>query len=142
MKTKIKYVASDDAEFDLQKDCIDHEHLLTRMEIIENEYLGGPQNKKVAYNQGYYQHSKKNIKDAWIEVIELAKPLWKGFKALEGVSAEKIHPMGLAGRIISDCNSPLNKIWHRFMCIDEDGREWQQPYFAANKGTGTQIQIN
>ncbi len=27
---------------------------------------------------------------------------------------------------------PESRVWSRFCCIDAEGREWQQPYFAIN----------
>lgn len=36
------------------------------------------------------------------------------------------------GRVVSDMDSPISTAMNRLDCIDEQGREWQQPYFARN----------
>jgi hypothetical protein len=142
MKTKIKYIAKDETEFNTESEVIEHEYLLDQIILIENTYLNGSQNQKVKDNQGYYQHSKTNLSKGWEEVIKSSRPLFKGLDNLYNTPTENIHPLGFGGRVISDCGGPLNKIWWRFSCIDDKGREWQQPYFALNPGTGTEVKIN
>lgn len=44
--------------------------------------------------------------------------------------AADIHPFSVAGRVLD--SGPLSRAWWRFMCIDEQWREWEQPYFARN----------
>lgn len=146
MKTKhynfTKFVADDNREFDTELEAAQHNVLLAKIKSIE-KLLGGPQNKKVADNKGYYQHTQTNISKAWGLVIELSRPYFKSYENLKNLPADQIHPMGLGGRIISECaDDTINKMWWRFSCIDKEGREWQQPYFALNTGTGTQTKIN
>ena len=46
--------------------------------------------------------------------------------------SEKVHRQGIVGRYLDDGGGPLYKGWYRFMCIDDEYREWGQPYFAIN----------
>lgn len=146
MKTKnynySVFVADDNTEFTSEQDALNHNALLAKIKAIEF-LLGGPQHQKVQDNKGYYQHSLDNIKSAWSHVIDLSRPYFKSYEKLMSAKPEEIHPMGFGGRIIDECsNKPLNKLWWRFSCIDQQGREWQQPYFALNAGKGSQIQTN
>ena len=46
-------------------------------------------------------------------------------------SKKKIHRQGIIGRYLDDSgNVLLYRNWHRFMCIDEKYREWEQPHFS------------
>lgn len=38
----------------------------------------------------------------------------------------------IVGRLLNDGDSPFYRVWHLFECIDEDGRLFNQPYFAYN----------
>jgi hypothetical protein len=39
--------------------------------------------------------------------------------------------LSYVGRLISDYNiGPLNSAWYRLQCIDKEGKEFGQPYFA------------
>ncbi len=45
----------------------------------------------------------------------------------------KHHRLGIIGRILSDCgDDEIYRAWNRLMCIDEDYREWEQPYYSMN----------
>lgn len=48
------------------------------------------------------------------------------------------------GRLLGECRGlrPLSNAWRRFGCIDKMGKEWGQPYFAANPEKGTQKCLN
>jgi hypothetical protein len=41
--------------------------------------------------------------------------------------------MSYAGRVIND-TAPnfVYKAWYRFMCLDDQLREWGQPYYASH----------
>jgi hypothetical protein len=138
----IKYVAEDGTEFDTEFMALEHEALLSKIKSIEC-LLGGKQNQKVVDNEGYYQHTKSNVERAWEMVIELSRPYFEGFDNVFNAKAKDIHPMGIGGRIIDDRgNRALNKLWWRFGCIDSEFKEWNQPYYALNKGTGTNVCVN
>lgn len=50
----------------------------------------------------------------------------------QGLTNIDAHPFSIIGRILDDMGGPLNAAWGRLMCIDEQGREWPQPYFALH----------
>lgn len=54
-----------------------------------------------------------------------------------------VHPMSIAGRILSEYGDhPLALAWNRLCRIDDQAREWEQPYFALNPGTGKNVRLN
>jgi hypothetical protein len=43
------------------------------------------------------------------------------------------------GRMLDGGHQPLNQAYHRLCCLDDKFREWNQPYFAMNPGTGKRV---
>jgi len=77
----------------------------------------------------YIQHTPEVVEEVQATFIELCvKEGVLPEKFLEG----KIHRQGIIGRYLDDSGSGTYKYWHRFMCIDEKYREWEQPYYAIN----------
>jgi len=49
------------------------------------------------------------------------------------VDPMKVRPQGYLARLVRRTRSSrLRKLWHRFACTDDDGREFSQPYFALH----------
>ena len=42
----------------------------------------------------------------------------------------------------SDCPHTIYRMWSRFTCIDKEGREWGQPFYATNPNQAEQIKLN
>lgn len=47
------------------------------------------------------------------------------------------------GRYIDECAPAGRSAWFRLECIDDQGREWDQPYFATHpeKGSGAMLDV-
>jgi len=78
----------------------------------------------------YIQHIPSIVEKAQYEFLELCVEVGVlPNRYLEG----KVHRQGIVGRFLDDCGKKdIYATWYRFMCIDEDYREWQQPYYAHN----------
>lgn len=77
----------------------------------------------------YIQHIAKDVEEAQRNFIKLVDEVL-GTK----YSGSEVHRRGIIGRIIDDSgNKELYKGWHRFVCIDDKYREWEQPYYAINE---------
>ena len=50
----------------------------------------------------------------------------------QGIKSEDIPATSFVGRVAGDCGGPSCDAFRRFATIDEQGREWGQPYFANN----------
>lgn len=80
--------------------------------------------------QFYIQHIPEILEKAQREFLELCYQITENKIYL----SEKVHRQGIVGRYLDDSGIKiLYHNWHRFMCIDEQYREWGQPYFAINQ---------
>lgn len=75
----------------------------------------------------YIQHIPSVVEETQLEFLKICGEVLKSDYYTTG----KIHRQGIIGRYLDDCGiNELSSTWHRFMCIDEEYREWQQPYYA------------
>lgn len=138
MKTKTYYVADDGSEYESEPAAKRHNRLLVQIRAALVPL--GPKIKdrasEFANGHGYRQHDLADVmkaKEAFIAICKRQVPdkVWDA-------PVRDIHPMGFAGRLLDDSSPTLYASWHRFMCIDDQGREWGQPYFALNPEKGEQ----
>jgi hypothetical protein len=131
MKTITKYIADDGMEFINATDCAEHEHNLGLALGIMSLLPKRPESCDFSNGNGYIQHDKDRLLSVRNDFLEFCKRYsdhkWiqetidKGFDA---------HP-SWAGRILSEClPRSIYKHWHRLSCIDNQFREWGQPYYA------------
>jgi hypothetical protein len=72
------------------------------------------------------------------QVVEEAQHEFIKYCVEEGVLSEnflngKVSRQGIVGRYLDDGqNRKLYSVWYRFMCIDDNYKEWNQPYYAMN----------
>lgn len=80
------------------------------------------------YPRRYIQHIPEDVELAQKLFIELVNSELK-----TDFSTENINRLGILGRYIDDSgNSLLYNTWSRFMCIDNDYNEWEQPSYAKH----------
>jgi hypothetical protein len=142
MKTQTVFVANDGSRFDTELAALKYETLL--VEIKEAMKPLGSVPRNVKDGKGWVQHKQTNVLQAKRAILKLCLPVFKGFDDLYKAAKDNpdsVHPMGLAGRVLDDSNSPLSTPWHRFCCIDSEWREHQQPYFAINGPKGYHVCI-
>ena len=95
-----------------------------------------------ANGDGYIKHDKAKLRNAQIQILKLCKERIDHKWIQQTIEDESVHP-SYVGRLIDDYNiRPLNKAWFRFMCVDNQNREWGQPYYANNPEKGKQVQLN
>ncbi len=78
---------------------------------------------------GYIQQDRETVLKVKGELMKIKDP-------------SEVHPMSYAGRAIDDIGGPLSLAWYRIMCTDEKYREWEQPYYAMNPGTGVDKEVS
>jgi hypothetical protein len=88
----------------------------------------------------YIQHIPKIVEKAQKEFLELCVEIGVlPNKYLEG----KVHRQGIVGRFLDDCGKKeIYSTWYRFMCIDDNYKEWEQPYYTHHKQEGHSLNDN
>src|SRR3990167_4811519 len=141
MKTKIYYIAKDKTEHGSEAEAIAHEKFIDEIAAaikpLGKRYDNG--HCDYANGDGYVQHHVADVLKAKIALIEITKRVVP-HKIWEYPAAE-IHPQSFAGRLLCGCNKYLYKAWFRFMCIDEKGREWGQPYYSLHPERATHKEL-
>lgn len=81
------------------------------------------------YLMPYIQHIPEQVEFVQSEFLKLcAEVLGSGY-----YTDGKAHRQGIVGRYLDDSgNKILYSTWYRFMCIDDNYREWCQPFYAIN----------
>lgn len=143
MKTKTYFVANDGTEHDRQELALKHEKFIADIAQAMNPLGEKYEEKECRFvnGEGYIQHDPADVLKAKTALIEICKTtvpdeFWNKYTPAE------IHPMSYAGRLLDDCNRFLYRAWYRFMCIDVQGKEWGQPYYALHPEAGTHKRIN
>ena len=140
MKIVQRFQTIDGREFASEDEAIEHDTLAYAVRNAVKPL--GKEHPSVEDGKGWVQHSPATVLKVKIALLQLAKPLLKHFPDLLRTIQKdpaSISPMGVMCRILSDYNSPINEGWNRLACIDEKGREHQQPYFAINGPKPNQI---
>lgn len=122
------YQTSDGARFDTPELAAQREKILA--EIVAATAPLGIKPVEVVQGKGWIHHNLANVRETKRNLLRLAEPLLKSYEWYREDKFDEIHPMSAVGRIITDGNSPIYSGWHRLMCTDSEGREYDQPYFA------------
>ena len=125
MKAIIVYVASDGSRWDDPikaefRDALDN--LVRKLEAQLPE-VPNSSGKRIAVNIELRNR-------VWASAVSLARSDNPSFRQFDG-PPEKIHPMGICGRIVSEGGGPIARLWHWFSC-ERDGWLYNQPFFALN----------
>lgn len=128
MKQIAKWQASDGSEWVLPEDAAKREDLLA---AIADAMAPLGAERRIRDGQ-YVQHDPETVLGCRVAILRLAAKQFPGESIFRHEPPEEVHPFSIAGRILDDCGGPLNRAWGRFMRIDDQGREWEQPYFTTN----------
>lgn len=125
---KVQYQADDGTLFSSREQCANYELSSSKIDAIVSK-LGTKPNLN---DEQYVQHSMSDVNYVRRELCLLANSVWEHKWFIQTAEDPFTHSYW-AGRLISEMDNPkLNAAWYRIMCIDSNGREWQQPYFANN----------
>lgn len=125
MKQITVYEASDGSRWDDEGGATRREALVARCVDAESVLP-----KTVLGHGEFCTHNPEQAKAFHVAVVEIARHEHPGTMAGYPANNLAVSPTSLIGRIVSDTGGPLNRLWHRLMCLDtESGREFDQPYF-------------
>jgi len=138
-----RFKSKDGKFFDSVEKCLSHEIDFTAVETVMSLLNPIPEDDhcKFANGHGFVRQDIALIEKCMGVVIKLADIDLKDKK--EEILA---HPFpyrnSVIGRYLSDSDKGfLYSAWHRFMCMDDSGREWGQPYFTAHPEAAEQFEI-
>lgn len=143
MEVITRYKAYDGVEFTDEKLCHEHERNCDTASNIMVSMPEKPDDCGFSNGGGYLQHDKDLLLKIRNEFLGFAKR-YTGHKWIQETIDKgfDVHS-SYAGRILDECTpQSINRHWHRFMCIDDQGREWGQPYYANNPDKGDQVRLN
>jgi hypothetical protein len=87
--------------------------------------------------EGYVQQDPVTVLAAKATILKIADRDGHLSKHWDIADPAKVASRGIIWRVIDEMSdSPIAKAWWRFTCMDDECREWEQPYFAINPGTG------
>ena len=150
MKSKTVFIADDGMRYDTKAEAQVNESLTTKIARAIAPLGPRPRDPKCEFDNGggYLPHDPAVVLACRVDVVKILKvgPLKQDLDLCgephmhQGLPLEQYHPMGWLGRVIDDSDLPraVKDAWYRFQCIDDQGREWGQVYFALNPTKGTQ----
>ena len=128
MKTISISVADDGSRFDSEESCRAYEALCGRVKSALSPLGPG----RDIPSMSYWQHSPSDVAAAWSAFYEVCKAeLGNSIKWLHQHSAHEVHPGSYIGRVLSEMGKKcMSEAGYRFHCIDSEGREFDQPFWA------------
>lgn len=128
-----KYKAIDGKEFNDPDQCLEYEALIDRVNTIMKPFGDRPDDSDFQNGvRGYIQHDRDVFLSVKRNILEEIGKHINHQWIKDTMERDNVHPSWVA-RLIGDCGiRPLDRAWFRFQCIDNQYREWGQPYFANN----------
>lgn len=138
------YVADDGTHFADEADCRKRDALIARVSAAVAVLLK-PRPDDISFDNGhgYVAQDPAAVRAYKVALLAIARdemPSFAGPTQL-GADPDRIHPQGMAWRWLDECAPPIARAWQRLACIDRDGREWGQPYYATHPEHGEQFEV-
>lgn len=127
MKERTVFVTDDGREFQSRSQAEKHQKLLERLQQIETL---PPRRRDIAHGK-WIQHPVEQYRKWRMALVKMTKEYFPD--TYPDADPMEIHPHSYMGRVVDDSGpDPLRKQWQRLACTTDDGREFDQPYFALN----------
>lgn len=127
MKKITIYECNDGTRFDSEKQALEYDVLFSKCDSI-NDIIGCK--VELEYDQ-YVQRNAETVKKQWKVFCNIVAEYIPDYAQRAKECGNGTRHRSHIGRIIGDYNIKcLYSLYYRFECIDEQGREYQQPYFA------------
>ena len=139
-----KYVANDRSEWNTVEDAEKRDELIIDVKVATSILKEAPDDMEFANGHGYVQQRPEIIQNVKESLYALANrdgvlKWWiDGQKKDRGKTDSDLinncHPSYFC-RMLDGGHGPLSEAYNRLCRIDEQNREWGQPYYAINPGT-------
>ena len=129
------FKTADGKTFSTPEEALEYESI---MREVQDFLLAFAENEDIDFSNGdeYIQHPSGTRDRMEKKLVELSN---RWFTPDEPFTAFTYY----LGRLINDNGIKcLNHLLYRVMCIDNEDKEWGQPYYALNKGTGKDKKLN
>lgn len=142
MKYVVQYQANDGSLFDSYEKATERDQELIVIEEITKACLK-PVPKECNW-KGYVQQHGPAVLDYKRTLMRIARThafgVSKECDCIWDMDPSVVHARGIAGRYIDDSGHVLlNRAWHRLMCMDEDFREYNQPFYVTHKSEAGEV---
>lgn len=134
-----KFKADDGAEFNTEAECAAYEALCAEIDEVMATLPARPDDSGCHFSNGYgyLQHDAETLERARVSILKIGKRFISSPSSPPWLQQTIDNPDGChpswAGRLIDEaCPRPVGVAWYRFQCIDKQGREWGQPFYANN----------
>ena len=150
MESITKYRAEDGSEWSTPEQAIEREKAIAEVRAAMTPLGEHPGSTAFTNGDGFIQHDKANVLKARFALYDLAKagPLksWiEDQKTIFGKTdyqmAVEVHPSWFQRMLDGGCD-PLYRAYCRILCIDDQCREWGQPYYAEHPHEAKMFQRN
>jgi hypothetical protein len=144
METITIFKAIDGTEFTSKTECLKYEILIKRVDEIMALLPPTPKDDGCSFENGdgYIKHEKTELRNTQVKLLEICKEYIDHKWIQQSIDDETVYSF-LVGRLLDNYGiKPLKNAWYRFLCVDNQSREWGQPYYADNPEEGKQVQLN
>lgn len=143
MKQITKYQSYTGREFDQPEACEKYEANCRIADRIIAQLPPQQENDGCNFDNGggYIQHHLELFQKVRRELLQQANSEFTHIWFTQSMAGDK-HPSWAARLIDESCTEQLRKAWYRIYCTDTNLREWGQPYYAANPGSGKDRRLN
>ena len=142
MKTITKYKSYDDMEFLSKDKCLEHEENCKLADWLMKNLPERPDGCSFSNGEGYIQHDNLIIIRTKKKFLEFVKRYTDHKWIKQSIDDCNLDPSWAYGIISECCPQSISKHWYRFMCIDNDFKEWGHPYYASHQNEVTDKQLN
>ena len=144
MRAVTRYLSDDDMLWTTEDQAWARDALIASCERVRL-LLPRPAILDKPATEGYWQWSADEVRAFKTALLPLVRETLRDWKQADDITVEHMTSGSIVGRYLDDSTDskhPVRRLWWRVMCIDEQNREWEQPYFVLNPARGKQIPLN
>lgn len=142
MKRIVKYQADDGTEWPEAEAAQKRDQLIADVRDATAGVL--KPRPEISHFRGYVRQDPARVLQYKAALLRLAhRELPNLVTEADAANPAGMHNNSIIIRYLDDCGreaKPIAQAWWRLQCIDEEGREWEQPYYALNPGKGEQVE--
>lgn len=143
MRPVTQYEASDGSIWHTESDALFRDTLCEKVKKAMTPLGDRPELPHCGFENGdgYYQHAQSEVRRAKENLLALVKEYGWEWEGLKNAKCPQIDVgADWFARILDGCQQvPLTRAYGRLMCIDNQGREWGQPYFTSHPDEAKQV---